>query len=95
MDAAGFATNYARWPPVRGTQIRVLMRPPVPFGGTVYDMATRRPIDGAFVLVTVWSTDGVVASSATETEAGGGYAFAKLLPVGPRMGQSGIELRFP
>ncbi|MCY4057030.1 MAG: carboxypeptidase regulatory-like domain-containing protein [Gammaproteobacteria bacterium] len=82
VDAAGYATNYARWPPVQNrSQIRVLMRPPVPFGGTVYDMATRRPIEGAFVLVTVWSMDGVVTSGATETGSGGAYDFAKLLPV--------------
>ena len=80
VDAAGYATNYARWPPIsRQSQVRVLLRPPVPFGGTVYDMLTRQPVSAAVVILRMRSRDGVLVSRATMTQSGV-FDFTNLLP---------------
>ena len=80
VTARGFGTARRRWPPRTGSQLRILLIPPITLQGTVVDMGTRRAVENAAVSVTVRDGANLVTMS-TFTQRG---AFQiDDLPAGP------------
>lgn len=88
VTARNFGTARRRWPPVRGSQLRVVMESPSVLEGTVRDAATGRGLDAVVTVMLQDPLNGIVSMSA---EAFSGTFRVEDLPSGPAVVMASAE----
>lgn len=70
VTADGFVTAYRRWPPLDGSELRILLDFPAVLEGTVEDAGTGLPVDAVITVMVEYGGSTVSMSTDTDTESG-------------------------